>query len=192
MKSMDQFRRHETSAREVISGPSGMPVSGGAGNGRSGTPSRFDASFYRSHDALGYIPSDVASVRSQATYSSGLPLFTATGAFPSSAASSRGGPRTRSYASSIISQQDAPSTVLDDMSSIAGSMSYNQSDRVHRRRPSFGSSIAGSTGGEFDYKSQVGLGDDVGNDLLDDVKSQFSTTAPSVSEKSGGAGVTVF
>ncbi|PCH35143.1 ATP dependent helicase [Wolfiporia cocos MD-104 SS10] len=75
VKAMDQFRRHETSARDYLG-------SGVTGDGRrSGTPSRFDASFYRSHDALGHIPSDVQSLRSQTTYSSGLPVFAASGPF---------------------------------------------------------------------------------------------------------------
>ncbi|KAJ4478469.1 AAA domain-containing protein [Lentinula aciculospora] len=80
-KSMDQFRRHEINARDYISGQGGGLTSDGR---RSGTPSRFDASFYRTHDALGYISSDVQSLRSQATYSSGLPMFTATGPFSAS------------------------------------------------------------------------------------------------------------
>ncbi|ESK90181.1 atp-dependent helicase nam7 [Moniliophthora roreri MCA 2997] len=180
-KAMDQFRRHETNARDYLGGAS-------AGMGRSGTPSRFDPSFYRTHDALGYIPSDVQSLRSQATYSSGLPMFTANGPFSAQVPRGTGAKRSAygSYASSIISQDAGPST---DNSSVVGSavgserpnLSYNQSDRL-RRRPSFGSSsVAGTSDlgslSQYDYKSQ---GEEVD---MDDMKSQYTGTQ---------SGVTVF
>lgn len=156
---------------------------------RSGTPSRFDASFYRTHDAIGYIPSDVQSLRSQATYSSGLPMFTA-----SSGPFAPGIPRTNgkrsthgSYASSIISQDAGPS--ITDSSSVVGSTSsasnlnlaFSQSDRL-RRRGSFGSSsVAGASDlgslSQYDYKSQDDAAD------MDDMKSQYTGTQ---------SGVTVF
>ncbi|KAF8176032.1 AAA domain-containing protein [Pholiota molesta] len=79
-KSMEQFRRHETNARDYMQ-PAPNAMANDPLSRRSGTPSRFDASFYRTHDALGYIPSDVQSLRSQATYASGLPLFSAPGPF---------------------------------------------------------------------------------------------------------------
>ena len=151
---------------------------------RSGTPSRFDASFYRTHDALGYIPSDVQSLRSQATYSSGLPMFSAPGPFgPGIPRGVNGGKRsTYSYASSIVSQDVGPN-VTDNSSVIGGgsSIAYSQSDRL-RRRTSFGSaSVAGASDlgslSQYDYKSQ----DDVGD--LDDMKSQYAGTQ---------SGVTVF
>ncbi|CAK5277486.1 unnamed protein product [Mycena citricolor] len=182
-KSMDQFRRHETSARDYI---------GTADSRRSGTPSRFDASFYRTHDALGYIPSDVQSLRSQATYSSGLPMFSASGPF---GAVSNGIPRGPngakrsvygSYASSVISQDPGgANSVITDSSSVVGGASniaYSQSDRIRGRRPSFGSSsVAGiSDAGslsQYDYKSQDDAAD------LDDMKSQYTGTQ---------SGVTVF
>ncbi|KIK61859.1 hypothetical protein GYMLUDRAFT_557711 [Collybiopsis luxurians FD-317 M1] len=128
-KSMDQFRRHEINARDYLGGQ------GGSSGGRSGTPSRFDASFYRTHDALGYIPSDVQSLRSQATYSSGLPMFTATGPFSANNLPGRGSGAKRStygstYASSIISQDVGPS---------AGSVSGATDS---------GSIIGGPTGGD--------------------------------------------
>ncbi|KAF9261448.1 hypothetical protein L218DRAFT_498636 [Marasmius fiardii PR-910] len=198
-KAMDQFRRHETNARDFF------PTR------NSGTPSRFDASFYRTHDAVGYIPSDVQSLRSQATYSSGLPMFTASGPFsaqvPRGPGGVGGGKRQAgsvyggSYASSIISQDLGPtqSVVGGERDMERTSMiSYNQSDRVtgrgvgvggrmggRGRRPSFGSSSVtgasdvGSTsmgGSQYDYKSQ---GEDID---LDDVKSQYT----------GTQGVTVF
>ena len=46
---------------------------------RLGTLSRFDLSFHQTHAALGYTPSDVRSLDSQTTYSSGLPMFAAGG-----------------------------------------------------------------------------------------------------------------
>lgn len=135
---MDSFRRHETNAREYL--PS-------SGTGRSGTPSRFDTNFYRTHDALAYIPSDVQSLRSQATYSSGLPMFAATSGFPPGMPRRPGGAGKRSaygsYASSIISQDAGPpSSASIGGGSLVGSLAYSQSDRL-RRRGSF-SSAAGT------------------------------------------------
>lgn len=191
-KSLDQFRRHEVSARDLL----------GTGNGRSGTPSRFDASFYRTHDPLGYIPSDVQSLRSQATYSSGLPSFAATTGGPFMPNIPRGGANggaKRSvyggYASSIISQDiglggvDSRSSVAGDGASVLGgvapsvsaasSIAYSQADRL-RRRGSL-SSVAGASDmgslSQFDYKSQDDTAD------LDDMKSQYTGTQ---------SGVTVF
>ena len=199
-KAMDQFRRHETNARDYLN-------SGVMGDGmqcavfgmlcrftdftparRSGTPSRFDASFYRTHDALGYIPSDVQSLRSQATYSSGLPMFAAGAPFGPGMQRPSGGKRSTygSYASSIISQ-DAGTNGNDTASVIgstvgtdrASSMAFSQSDRL-RRRTSF-SSMAGTSDmgslSQYDYKSQ-----DDGTDM-DDMKSQYTGTQ---------SGVTVF
>ncbi|KAM5538133.1 hypothetical protein V8D89_008330 [Ganoderma adspersum] len=183
-KAMDQFRRHETSARDYLG--NGSIMSDGR---RSGTPSRFDASFYRTHDALGYIPSDVQSLRSQATYSSGLPLFAATGPFGPGAQRQNGVKRSTygSYASSIISQDAGPAGT--DAASVVGSavgpsdrpggIAYSQSDRL-QRRSSFSSTTGASDLGslsQYDYKSQ-----DDGTDL-DDMKSQYTGTQ---------SGVTVF
>ncbi|KAG1898551.1 AAA domain-containing protein [Suillus fuscotomentosus] len=149
VKSMDQFRRHETNARDYI------PSTGGAG--RSGTPSRFDTSLYRTHDALGYILSDVQSLRSQATYSSGLPMFAAAGGFGPGIPRGSGGVGKRStyssYASSIISQDAGPPSTA----SIGGSaMAFSQSDRLQRRgsfSSAAGASDMASMSG-YDYKSQ--------------------------------------
>ncbi|TFK30257.1 hypothetical protein FA15DRAFT_205131 [Coprinopsis marcescibilis] len=176
VKSMEQFRRHETVARDFLPTASGMPMD--PMSRRSGTPSRFDTSFYRAHDALGYIPSDVQSLRSQATYSSGLPMFTAPGPFGAGVPRGvNGGKRSSySYASSIVSQDAGPS--VTDNSSIAGSsnhnVAYSQSDRL-RRRGSFGSSsVTGQSDlgslSQYDYKSQ-----DDANDM-DDMKSQYAGT----------------
>ncbi|KXN91430.1 Regulator of nonsense transcripts 1 [Leucoagaricus sp. SymC.cos] len=185
-KSMDQFRRHETNARDYLNGAGSIMMDPMAR--RSGTPSRFDASFYRTHDTLGYIPSDVQSLRSQATYSSGLPMFGAPGPFgPGMPRVPGGGKRsTYSYASSIVSQDAGPSAT--DNSSVLGgdrassvNIAYSQSDRL-RRRSSFGSaSVTGQSDlgsiSQYDYKSQ-----DDANDL-DDMKSQYTGTQ---------SGVTVF
>ncbi|CAL1705459.1 unnamed protein product [Somion occarium] len=176
VKAMDQFRRHETIARDYL------------GNGmmndsrRSGTPSRFDASFYRTHDALGYIPSDMQSLRSQATYSSGLPMFAANSPFGPGIPRSNGAKRSTygSYASSIISQDVGPggtdtASVTGSaigMSDRASSLAYSQSDRL-RRRASF-SSLAGASDlgsiSQYDYKSQDDSTD------VDDMKSQYTGT----------------
>ncbi|KAF9053236.1 AAA domain-containing protein [Panaeolus papilionaceus] len=185
-KSMDQFRRHETNARDYLqaSAPA-LPTD--SLSRRSGTPSRFDASFYRTHDAIGYIPSDVQSLRSQATYSSGLPMFSAqspfaTGGIPRGVNGTKRS--TYSYASSIVSQDAGPS--VTDASSVVGApgannIAYSQSDRL-RRRTSFGSaSVAGQSDfagmSQYDYKSQDETAD------LDDMKSQYAGTQ---------SGVTVF
>jgi len=192
VKSMEQFRRHETNARDYL-GPG--PAAGGMGDGRrSGTPSRFDASFYRTHDALGYIPSDVQSLRSQATYSSSIPLFAASGPFGAVSGIPRGANGAKrsaygSYASSIISQDAGPSSSsFADSSSVHGSsaastnaIAYSQSDRL-QRRSSFGSaSVAGASDlgslSQYDYKSQDEATD------MDDMKSQYAGTQ---------SGVTVF
>ncbi|KAF8969557.1 ATP dependent helicase [Flammula alnicola] len=179
-KSMEQFRRHETDARDYLQTTSNSIPSDPLSR-RSGTPSRFDASFYRTHDALGYIPSDVQSLRSQATYSSGLPMFNAPGPFggPGIPRSVNGAKRsTYSYASSIVSQDAGPS--VTDASSVVGggsgsvNIAYSQSDRL-RRRTSFGSaSVAGQSDlgslSQYDYKSQDDAGD------LDDMKSQYAGT----------------
>lgn len=123
--------------------------------------SRFDSAYFRSHDALSQIPSDAQSVRSQATYSSGIP-FSQAGGYPNSV--KRG--NTSSYASSAFSQ-DLTSTT-DGSSSIGGengggrynegsindgasSIAYSQADRLRR------SSISASdVVSQFDYKSQEG------------------------------------
>ena len=168
---MDQFRRHETNAREYL------PNGGGAG--RSGTPSRFDASFYRTHDALGYIPSDVQSLRSQATYSSELPMFAAAGGFGPGLPRGPGGAGKRSaygsYASSIISQDAGPPSTA----SISGAaMAFSQSDRL-QRRGSFSSAAGASDAASmsmYDYKSQDGTTD------TDDVKSQYTGTQSGMTE----------
>ena len=153
---------------------------------RSGTPSRFDASFYRTHDPLGYIPIDAQSVRSQATYASGLPMFAATNGPFNQARAANGSKRSvyGGYASSIISQDIGPSSTADTGSVVGGptserasSVAYSQSDRL-RRRTSFSSMAGASDMGsfsQFDYKIQDDSAD------LDDVKSQYT-----------GNGVTVF
>lgn len=164
-RSVDQYRRHDTSAREYLNNATTS----------SGTPSRFDASFYRTHDPLNYIPSDVQSLRSQATYASGLPLFNASGPFNAGGVSKRS--VYGSYAPSIVSQGGA-----GDSGSVIGGVSdrvgYAQSDRL-RRRGSFGSVAGASEVGSllssgFDYKSQDEAAD------MDDMKSQYAATQSGV------------
>lgn len=172
--------RFEHSARDLLDGANGndgrsfsssftelrlreLQSTGSHGNG---VPSRFDSSFFRTHDAISHIPSDAQSVRSQATYSSGLPTFSQAGGYPSSV--KRG--TTSSYASSTFSQDltsgTDSSSVRDDASSVAGgtasSIAYSQADRL--RRGSLSASDA-------DYKSQEGNWRDD-----DDASSQFSAS----------------
>lgn len=141
---------------------------------------------------MGYIPSDAQSLRSQATYSSGLPSFAASGSFgPGGPRGGGGGKRGTfgSYASSIISQDAGPASSYAETASVAGSAvapgtragSFAQSDRLRRRGSVSswaGTSELGSASA-YDYKST----DDAGE--FDDVKSQY-TSAQSQ------AGVTVF
>ena len=171
-RSIDQYRRHDTSAREYLNNNNNAPS--------SGTPSRFDASFYRTHDPLNYIPSDVQSLRSQATYASGLPVFTASGPFNAGGVSKRsayGG----SYAPSIVSQGgagDSGSVIGVGGGGVSERVGYAQSDRL-RRRGSFGSVAGASEVGSllssgFDYKSQDEAAD------MDDMKSQYAATQSGV------------
>ncbi|KIY71086.1 hypothetical protein CYLTODRAFT_149008 [Cylindrobasidium torrendii FP15055 ss-10] len=163
-KAMDQFKRHETSARDYLGGG---PSAGIIGDSRrSGTPSRFDSSFYGRHDPMAFIPSDAQSLRSQQTYSSGLPSYTS-------------GMRGKSsYASSIASQDvggsgmsvgamssigEVPPSALSTGYMASERMSYAQSDRM--------SSAAESVYG--DYKS-VGDREYDGASDVDDVKSQYA------------------
>lgn len=134
--------------------------------GVASVPSRFDPNFYRTHDAIGHIPSDAQSVRSQATYASGLPTFSQSGSsYPPSV--KRGA--TSSYASSTFSQDllsHDSASVRDDASSVAGgpagSIAYSQADRLR------------DDAGE-DYKSQLGWVDD-------DARSTFSTSQSGVTD----------
>ncbi|GAA5990491.1 hypothetical protein JCM11641_007736 [Rhodosporidiobolus odoratus] len=145
------MNRFQHDARDMLGGP----FNGSADPRSNGVPSRFDSSFYRTHDAISSIPSDVQSVRSQATYSSGLPTFSQAGsAYPSNI--KRGA---SSYAASTLSQDllsSAPSDA-DSLSvaggglgsaSTAGSVSFSQADRL-----SFAD-------GGSEYKSQGGFDDD--------------------------------
>lgn len=100
---------------------------------RNGAPLRYDPDFFRTHDAIGSIASDAQSVRSQATYSSGLPTFSQSG-YPNGV--KRGA---SSYASSTLSQDLLSATdnqsIRDDASSVAGgasSIAYSQADRLRR------------------------------------------------------------
>ncbi|POV96588.1 hypothetical protein PSHT_15050 [Puccinia striiformis] len=123
-------------------------------NGRASTPTRFDQSFYKTVDSFS-IPSDAQSVRSQATYASGLPPFSLPISrgmgYPNGTKRVGGGLGSAgigssSYASSMISQdlmsQDSRSMRGgggggDDTSSVADSFAdntslaaYSQADRL--------------------------------------------------------------
>lgn len=140
---------------------------------RGVAPSRFDASFYRTHDPLAYIPSDVQSVKSTYSTSSGIPLFSShpsTGPFSQAASGRKGNQSYSSYASSIVSQDVAgasdassiaDSTITGGISGVTpserSSIAFSQSDRL-RRRLSL-TSLAPSDLGSM-YKSDAGHDDD--------------------------------
>ncbi|SGZ22232.1 BQ5605_C022g09458 [Microbotryum silenes-dioicae] len=166
-KASENSKRFEHSARDMLDGDR---------NGL-GVPSRFDSSFFRTHDALSSIPSDAQSVRSQATYSSGMPTFSQAGsAYPGSI--KRGA---SSYASSTLSQDlhshaSDTASVRDDVSSInggtAGSLAFSQADRL-RRDEEFEASSAYKSLGERAWSSH---GDD------DDASSQYTVSAAGTTE----------
>lgn len=143
---------------------------------RSGTPNRFDPSFYRTHDPLAYIPTDAQSMKSQATYSSGLPTFTHPTSYTNGHRANgvpKRAPLGGGYASSIISQDIGAGTT--DAGSVVGGgtasthLSYSQADRLRRRlsQSSFaGASDLGSALSGVDYKSQEGGVDE-------DLRSQY-------------------
>lgn len=98
-------------------------------------PSRFDPAYYRTHDAISYVPADAQSVVSQAlTQSFPLAAHPYPGAGPGGRKSTYTG-----YASSVISQQPADGGAADPlgtghalapMSSRASSIAYSQFDRL--------------------------------------------------------------
>lgn len=97
-------------------------------------PSRFDPAYYRTHDAISYVPADAQSVVSQAlTQSFPLAAHPFPGAGPGGRKSTYTG-----YASSVISQQPADGAgdhltsghALAPMSSRASSIAYSQFDRL--------------------------------------------------------------
>jgi len=185
----DQYRRHEMSAKELLSG-----VALSTDNSRpSGTPSRFDAAFYRSHDPLAYISPDAQSVKSQGPYSSGLSNFTAAagsfhGSFTQNGQRTNGTKRAGfgGYASSVISQDIGASSI--DTNSVTGAstapsersvanITYSQSDRL-RRRLSQSSAGVSDHGSHFalDYKSQADSID------LDDMRTQCNQSQSGCTE----------
>jgi regulator of nonsense transcripts 1 len=175
LKPTDAARRHEHTAKDLLGDYSGYT---------SGTPSRFDSSFYRTHDPMAYIPSDVQSLKSQATYSSGLPMFSGmNGAYGTGTRAPNGAKRSTygSYASSVVSQ-DIGGTDSSSVVRGANSIAYSQSDRLQRRF-SYSSSVAGASdaaslisgSSQYDYKSQVDDGTD-----MDDMKSQYAPTTSGI------------
>jgi len=128
--------------------PRELPPMSYSRSGPTSTPTRFDQSFYKTVDSFS-IPSDAQSVRSQATYASGLPPFSLpisrSMGYPNGGKRAGGGLGSvgvggSSYASSMISQdlqsQDSRSMRgADDASSVADSMAdsvaaYSQADRL--------------------------------------------------------------
>ncbi|KAF8301116.1 hypothetical protein DL93DRAFT_543740 [Clavulina sp. PMI_390] len=162
---------------------------------RSGTPSRFDPSFYRTHDPLAYIPDGQPTKGGhQPGFSSGLPFSTTGGPFAHQNGSGRpnGGAPKRpgfgGYASSVISQDIGGSSALDTNSVVGttpserggpASLAYSQSDRLRRRlsQSSFaGISDIGSNLSALDYKTQDEAAD------LDDMRSQYSQSQSGFTE----------
>ncbi|EKC98873.1 hypothetical protein A1Q2_06844 [Trichosporon asahii var. asahii CBS 8904] len=123
-RAMESFRRFEPPANDYAEK-----------NARGGpAPSRFDPAYYRTHDAISYVPADAQSVVSQAlTQSFPLAAHPYPGAGPGGRKSTYTG-----YASSVISQQPADGApdplgtghALAPMSSRASSIAYSQFDRL--------------------------------------------------------------
>jgi hypothetical protein len=115
-----------------------------------GVPTRFEPGFFRNE--TGYIPSDVQSIRSQATYVSGLPSN-----FTSSGLSSYGGSMRSVKTASVAG------SFADETASIA----FSQADRLN----------ADDT--ESEYKSQAGtLDDDRLSQLSSTTPSQVTVSFP--------------
>ncbi|BGP05935.1 Regulator of nonsense transcripts 1 [Rhodotorula toruloides] len=154
--SMNRFQ-HD--ARDMLnSTPNGL----GDSRSSNGLPSRFDSSYYRTHDAISSVPSDAQSVRSQAMYSSGLPNFSQAGSAYLSSMKRGGGPPS-TFSQDFLSSADSASVRGDDassivnglggvpgsgMSSAASSVGFSQADRL---------SLADSAS---EYKSQAGWTND--------------------------------
>jgi regulator of nonsense transcripts 1 len=123
--ALDPFKRHETAASEYLE----------KGRVPGPAPSRFDPSYYRTHDPTSFIAPDAQSVVSQAI--SAFPLLPK-------------GKTYTGYASSIVSQQpDGPSA--------PPSIAFSQFDRLGeskaRRRGSFGSEAPTASMYAFGYKA---------------------------------------
>lgn len=129
-----------------------------AARGGNGVPSRFDSAFFRTHDAIGSIPSDAQSVRSQATYSSGLPTFSQAGSsYPNGVKRGASSYASSTFSQDLLSHTDSQS-VRDDASSVAGgasSIAFSQADRLRRNSLSLSDAVS-----SFDYKSQRDDDDD--------------------------------
>lgn len=101
--ALDPFKRHESAANEYLD----------KGRVPGPAPSRFDASYYRTHDSLsGFIPGDAQSVVSQAL---AFPLVPK-------------GKTYTGYASSVVSQQIDTGAANGNGS--APSIAFSQFDRL--------------------------------------------------------------
>ncbi|KAJ9091289.1 hypothetical protein QFC21_007278 [Naganishia friedmannii] len=183
-KAMEQFRRFESPATDFATSTPPIPAEPTV----PATASRFDASFYRTHDPVGYIQPDAQSVVSQ-FFGGGNSALSRNGQAnpfmpPHLTAGRRGvgngnngmsGPYS-SYATSLISQQP------DDASSVAGSIaphgttsniSYTQFDRLqHPRGQAGGGRVPGS--GDSAYTSN-GLRSVVGSSVSGSEYSDYKT-----------------
>jgi regulator of nonsense transcripts 1 len=128
--AMDPFRRFEAPAKEYMEkGKQGggffvwRLINAPAGNVPAPAASRFDPAYYRTHDAVSYIPSDSRSVVSQAL-TSNFPLF--------AGQQGRNKMSYSGYASSVISQQPDNVSELNGshLGAINPSIASSQYDRL--------------------------------------------------------------
>ncbi|KAH8918063.1 P-loop containing nucleoside triphosphate hydrolase protein [Atractiella rhizophila] len=124
----DGITRFESSAREAL-----VPTN--AVRQQQAPPNRFDQSFYKAHDAVGQIPSDVQSLRSQATYrSTGIPSFSsAASTFSMSSSAYLNGISKKSnvsYAASTLSQDLLSQDPDVDGAESVVAFSESQADRL--------------------------------------------------------------
>ncbi|KAK8850599.1 hypothetical protein IAR55_004518 [Kwoniella newhampshirensis] len=146
--AMDPFKAREAPASEYLDKPAGRVPGPAAG--------RFDPAYYRTHNAMSFVPPDAQSVVSQAlTSSSAFPLFP-------------GGNKGKSYtgyASSVISQQPTDTLALprdgNGNGNGVGGIGYSQFDRLGGvgaqhdkggRRMSIGSEAASASMYAYGYK----------------------------------------
>ncbi|GHJ90272.1 hypothetical protein NliqN6_6674 [Naganishia liquefaciens] len=194
-KAMEQFRRFESPANEAMLSAQPAPVEPAV----PAAASRFDASFYRTHDPVGYIQPDAQSVVSQffGGGTGGMPRNSQANPFlpPHLVAGRRGtangangmpGPYS-SYTQSIISQQQhdtasvAGSTVSSQMPRLSRTQfdRYRQSDEGNGTRAAgttdggYGRSVMGSSVSESDYSYKGGD---------EDASSTYTTSQAGVTE----------
>ncbi|SPO20803.1 probable NAM7 - nonsense-mediated mRNA decay protein, ATP-dependent RNA helicase [Ustilago trichophora] len=160
-KPGDLMARH----RHDLAGPDGYGPSRSGRlpdmNAEADTMARLgtnDLNFFRTHDPMSYIPSDAQSVTSLGTQAT----------YPSAHLSvgSMHGP----YASSIVSQ-DVDTESLAGSTAASASITYSQSDRLHRRMSLSSMGGASDLTSLDNYKGEGGFG---GGGQDDDAASTFS------------------